>query len=80
MAEKDLEIRGAGHLFGTRQSGASGLRFANLIEDRELLARAAEIVDRMVADDPNLEAPEHAAAKRAVKRWERHAAVREDAG
>jgi ATP-dependent DNA helicase RecG len=80
LAERDLQIRGAGHLFGTRQSGASGLRFASLVDNRELLARAAEIADRMVAADPRLEAPEHASAKRAVERWERNAAVREDAG
>ena len=80
LAERDLEIRGAGHLFGTRQSGASGLRFAELVEDRTLLAKAAAIVDRMIEVDPELAAEEHAAAKRAVLRWERSVAVREDAG
>lgn len=80
LAERDLEIRGAGHLFGTRQSGASGLRFANLVEDRELLQKAAAIVDRIVEADPDLSAPEHEPAKRAVARWERNVAVREDAG
>ena len=80
LAERDLEIRGAGHLFGTRQSGVSGLRFANLIEDRALLSKAAEIVDRMVEADPELTAKEHESAKRAVMRWERNAAIREDAG
>jgi ATP-dependent DNA helicase RecG len=80
LAERDLELRGAGHLFGYRQSGASGLQFANLIEDRALLERAAEIVDRIVAADPDLSLPQHAAARAAVTRWERSAAVREDAG
>lgn len=80
LAERDLELRGAGHLFGYRQSGASGLRFANLIEDRALLGRAAALVDRIVAADPTLIAPEHAAARAAVDRWAKDAAVREDAG
>ena len=80
LAERDLEIRGAGHLFGYRQSGASGLRFANLTEDRALLGRAADVVDRIMAADPSLASPEHAAARAAVDRWERAAAVREDAG
>ena len=44
LAERDLELRGAGHLFGYRQSGASGLRFANLVEDRALLRQAAALV------------------------------------
>lgn len=80
LAERDLELRGAGHLFGYRQSGASGLQFANLLEDRPLLAEAAEIVDRMLESDPGLVAPEHAPARAAVAQWERNAAVREDAG
>ncbi len=80
LAERDLELRGAGHLFGYRQSGASGLQFANLIEDRALLGRAADLVDRIVAADPTLDLPDHAPARAAVDRWERAAAVREDAG
>ncbi|UCH30192.1 MAG: DNA helicase RecG, partial [Myxococcales bacterium] len=80
LAERDLELRGAGHLFGYRQSGASGLQFANLIEDRALLGCAAELVDRIVSADPDLSLPEHAPARAAVARWERNAAVREDAG
>jgi ATP-dependent DNA helicase RecG len=80
LAERDLELRGAGHLFGYRQSGASGLRFADLVEDRALLVEASEIVDRMVEADPDLSAPEHATAKAAVAHWETSVAVREDAG
>ena len=36
LAERDLELRGPGHLFGYRQSGASGLQFANLCEGSSL--------------------------------------------
>jgi len=80
LAERDLELRGAGHLFGYRQSGASGLRFASLLDDGLLLERAAGLVDRIVAADPTLSAPEHAAARAAVERWVQDAAIREDAG
>lgn len=80
LAERDLELRGAGHLFGYRQSGASGLRFANLAEDRELIERAAQIADRMLGADPDLSLPEHGPARAAVERWDRDAAIREDAG
>ena len=55
-------------------------QFANLMEDRALLARAAGIVDRILAADPKLSEPEHAPARAAVERWRRNAAVREDAG
>ena len=80
LAERDLELRGAGHLFGYRQSGASGLQFADLVEDRALLQTAAALVDCIVDADPELSMPEHAPARAAVERWEQNAAVREDAG
>jgi ATP-dependent DNA helicase RecG len=42
LAEKDLELRGAGQLLGTRQSGVTDLRFARLVADRALLEQARE--------------------------------------
>ncbi len=42
LAERDLELRGAGELLGTRQSGLTDLRFACLIADRPLLELARE--------------------------------------
>jgi ATP-dependent DNA helicase RecG len=80
LAERDLELRGPGHLFGYRQSGASGLQFANLAKDQGLLKEAGDLADRIIGADPDLSAPEHSAARSAVERWERNAAVREDAG
>jgi ATP-dependent DNA helicase RecG len=40
IAEKDLELRGPGEFFGTRQSGMPDFRASNLIRDRELLETA----------------------------------------
>jgi len=40
LAEVDLDLRGGGALLGTRQSGLSDLRFAQLRRDRALLERA----------------------------------------
>jgi ATP-dependent DNA helicase RecG len=42
IAEKDLEIRGAGELFGTRQWGMPTLRVSRLHRDQALLERARE--------------------------------------
>ena len=49
IAEKDLEIRGAGEVFGTRQTGEMVFRFADLLRDRKLLPqvhRNAEIIGK----------------------------------
>src|SRR5579859_1696000 len=40
IAETDLELRGPGEFFGTRQSGVLGFHIANPIRDRELLELA----------------------------------------
>jgi ATP-dependent DNA helicase RecG len=42
IAEKDLEIRGPGDFFGTRQWGLPTFRVSHLLRDRELLERARE--------------------------------------
>ena len=43
LAERDLELRGEGHLVGARQSGLTDLRFTRLRADRDLLERAKEL-------------------------------------
>jgi ATP-dependent DNA helicase RecG len=40
IAETDLQLRGPGEFFGTRQSGDLGFHVANPLRDRELLERA----------------------------------------
>jgi ATP-dependent DNA helicase RecG len=59
VAEADLEIRGPGQLAGTRQAGLTGLRLADLVRDRGLLAAARAEARRIIAADPLLEFPEH---------------------
>ena len=40
IAEKDLEIRGAGELLGTKQSGLPEFRVGNLVRDQQILEQA----------------------------------------
>ncbi len=40
IAEKDLEIRGAGELLGTKQSGLPEFRIGNLVRDQQILEQA----------------------------------------
>jgi ATP-dependent DNA helicase RecG len=48
LAEVDLDLRGGGQLFGTRQSGLTDLNFAHLRKDRPLLERARRLADELV--------------------------------
>ncbi len=54
LAEKDLEIRGFGEVFGTRQSGLPPFRVADPFRDRELLLLARSDAQSMIAASPNL--------------------------
>lgn len=44
IAEKDLQIRGEGKLFGVNQSGESDLKLSNIYEHRDLIEKAKEDV------------------------------------
>jgi ATP-dependent DNA helicase RecG len=57
LAERDLEIRGPGELFGTRQSGLPPLRVADLMRDRDLLAMARRDAAAWVERSPLLGRP-----------------------
>jgi ATP-dependent DNA helicase RecG len=50
IAEADLQLRGPGEFFGTRQSGDRGFHVANPIRDRELLESARREAFALVDD------------------------------
>jgi len=58
LAEKDLELRGPGEFFGTRQSGMPDLRMARL-SDTALLELARNEAIALFQRDPHLKMPEH---------------------
>lgn len=59
IAEKDLELRGPGELFGYEQSGMPLFRFANIMKDQDVLMLARSDAFDIVSQDPLLEAEEH---------------------
>jgi ATP-dependent DNA helicase RecG len=56
LAEVDLELRGEGTVYGTRQKGRSDLRLASLRRDKELVRAARQVAEAIVDEDPALEA------------------------
>ena len=68
LAEIDLELRGPGDFFGTRQSGLPNLRMARF-SDRGLLESARELTECLTSEDPDLSAPRHAALAAQVARF-----------
>ena len=62
IAEKDLELRGAGDIYGIRQSGLMDLKIANPIRDSNLLLDAQEEALELGKNDKDF-------AKTLVKRW-----------
>ncbi|WP_322487586.1 ATP-dependent DNA helicase RecG [Chloroflexus sp.] len=58
LAEIDLQLRGPGEFFGTRQSGTPDLKMAQQ-GDTRLLAEARWLAEAILNDDPELAHPEH---------------------
>jgi ATP-dependent DNA helicase RecG len=56
IAETDLQLRGPGEFFGTRQSGELGFHLANPLRDRELLESARKEAFLLVEDPAKKEA------------------------
>ncbi len=63
IAEEDLRIRGPGEFAGTIQSGADGLRFADLVRDIDIYREAKREAERIVAMDCDLRLEQHAALR-----------------
>lgn len=62
IAQRDLEIRGAGELLGTRQTGVVGYRIADLERDEGLLEQVAMATDEILNQQPALVGP-------LIQRW-----------
>ncbi|MFM8305226.1 MAG: ATP-dependent DNA helicase RecG [Actinomycetota bacterium] len=54
LAERDLEIRGAGEVFGERQSGWTDLKLGRLPRDEPIVVDARFVAEALLDDDPEL--------------------------
>lgn len=71
IAEADLNIRGPGEFFGTRQSGVPNFKIANIIHDATLLESAKREAELLIKADPRLDADTHQLLKRMLqKHWQ----------
>jgi ATP-dependent DNA helicase RecG len=76
IAEKDLELRGAGEILGTRQSGLPEFRLAVLPAHGELLAAARDDARLILEKDPELSSPRGQALRTLLYLFERDQAIR----
>ncbi len=76
ISEVDLEMRGAGDLIGTAQSGLPRFRIADLERQAALMAVAQSDARKLLADDPNLVTPRGQAARMLLWLMEQDQAIR----
>jgi ATP-dependent DNA helicase RecG len=68
IAEKDMQLRGIGDFFGTRQHGIPEMKIANLYQDTAILKETQEALNRLFKADPLLELPGNRALVPSIKR------------
>ena len=67
LAEKDLELRGAGDFFGRKQSGMPEFKMADLILDYRALDTARIDAEKFLASKEFWDAPEYAVLRRRLE-------------
>lgn len=76
IAERDLELRGAGELLGTRQSGLPEFRLANLAIHADLLQIARDDAELILNNDPTLESRRGKALRTLLYLFERDSSIK----
>lgn len=67
ISEKDLELRGSGEFFGTKQHGLPEFKIANLFEDMKLLKLVQSVCTKILQEDPLLEHEKNQRLKQLVE-------------
>ena len=68
IAEKDLELRGSGEFFGTKQHGLPEFKIANIFDDIKILKLVQELALNIEMKDPKLEKEENKKLKKLVNK------------
>ena len=76
IAEKDLELRGGGEILGTRQSGFTNFKLADMSYHQNLLLKARDDVINILKTDPKLESKRGTALKTLLYLFEQDEAVK----
>lgn len=76
IAERDLELRGGGDILGTKQSGVTDFKVADLTAHGDLLAVARDDAKLIIAKDPKLETQRGVSLKTLLYLFERDQAIK----
>ncbi len=68
IADKDLELRGPGDFFGSRQHGLPELKIASLTENMDIVRETAAAAEEILKDDPTLKKAENFGLRLSVRR------------
>lgn len=66
ISEKDLELRGSGEFFGTKQHGVPEFKIANLFEDMPILKIVQGLAIKIEQEDPKLELEKNKRLKKLI--------------
>ncbi len=67
IAKRDLELRGPGNFFGRQQHGLPPLKVADIADDADVLYEVDELAQRLLAEDPLLNAAENTGLRKNVQ-------------
>ncbi len=68
IADKDLELRGPGDFFSSRQHGLPEMKIASLTENMDVVRETAAAAEAILRDDPLLKKQENLGLRLAVRR------------